>query len=350
MTSRTGAAQMLGYVPILKSKPAEIWAWTNASPTVLSAARVVFEVVPTDTKVPPVTNFVNRLTKNYPAGQVITVDCGLFGQNSRAVTEISYALNQRNVNERPVFRLSDTPAIISQIQQACALHGQGACLRLGSDGEDPDPTVPTQEVFNAITSIGLNVSQIDLIIDFQVVTSVRDITRCVPLALSMLGWANNCGNWRSVTLASGAFIKTVSGLAPNGVSPLDRFDTMLFDRVARSNPVIIPDFGDYGINYPIFGPTPPRAPNPNLRYTDGLRWQVDREPRHLPGNDSFYTICQRLMQAPYWQGANYSAGDTELQQYAQHIGGPGSATSWLSFGESHHFAHVVDRLATLRVP
>ena len=341
---------MLGYVPILKSKPAELWAWTNASPTVLNATRVVFEVVPTDTKTPPVINFVNRLTRNYPVGQVIMVDCDLFGQNSRAVNEISQALIQNGVNERPVFRLSDTSPIISQIRQACTLHGQGACLRLGSDEEDPDPNVSTQDVLNAVGSIGLNTSQVDLIIDFKVVASARDIARCVPLALSMLVWAINCGNWRSVTLASGAFIRTISGLAPNRVSQLDRFDAMLFDRVVQGNPVIVPDFGDYGINYPIFGPTPPHAPNPNLRYTDGLQWQVDREPRNLPGNNSFYTICQRLVQAPYWQGANYSAGDRELQQYAQRIGGPGSATSWLSFGESHHFAHVVDRLATLGVP
>ena len=341
---------MLGYVPILKSKPAEIWAWQNASPTVLNATRVVFEVVPTNTKTSPVNNFVNRLTRNYPDGQVITVDCALFGENSRVVTEISQALIQKGVNERPVFRLSDTSAIISQIRQACTLHGQGACLRLGTDEEDPDPNVSSQDVLNAVGSIGLNTSQVDLIIDFNVVASARDVARCVPLALSMLVWAINYGNWRSVTLASGASLRTVSVLAPNRVSQLDRFDAMLFDRVVQGNPVIVPDFGDYGINYPIFGPTPPRAPNPNLRYTDGFQWQVDREPRHLPGNDSFYTICQRLVQAPYWQGANYSAGDRELDQYAQGIGGPGNATSWLSFGGSHHFAHVVDRLATLGVP
>ena len=341
---------MTSYVPILKSKPAEIWAWTNASPPVLAASRVLFEVVPTETKTSPVINFVNRLTKNYPTGQVITVDCGFFGQNSNAVTEVSQALIQKNVNERPVFRLSDTPAIVAQIRQACNLHGQGACLRLGSDNEDPDPSVSTQDALNAIDSIGLDISQIDLLIDFKVIDSARNVTRCIPLALNMLAWASRCGNWRSVTLSSGAFVRTITGLTPGAASQLPRFDAILFDSVVQSNPAVIPDYGDYGINYPILGPTPPRAPNPNLRYTDGLQWQVDREVRNLPGNNSFYTICQRLVQAPYWRGANYSAGDGELQQYAQGIGGPGSATNWLSFGESHHFAHVVDRLATLGVP
>ena len=341
---------MSKYVPILKSKPAEIWAWTNASPNVLNATRVVFEVVPTETQTSPVVHFVNRLTRNYPTGQVIAVDCGFFGQNSNAVTQVSQALIEKNVNECPVFRMTDTSPITGQIGQACSLHGQGACLRLGSDEEDPDPNIPTQHVLKAIGSIGLSISQIDLIIDFKVVDSARDIARCVPLALDMLNWASKCGNWRSVTLSSGAFVRTISDLPLNAVSQLHRFDAILFDGVVKRNPAIIPDFGDYGINYPIFGPTPPRAPNPNLRYTDGLQWQVCREGRNLPGNNSFYTICQNLVQAQYWRGANYSVGDRELQQYAQGIGGPGSATTWLSLGESHHFAHVVDRLATLGVP
>ena len=281
MLLRVGGIEMLSYVPILKSKPAEIWAWVNASRSVLSATRVVFEVVPTDTKKPSIDNFVDRIARNYPNGQVITVDSGYFGQVSRAVTDLSQALHRSSINERPVFRLSDTSGIISQIRQACILHGQGACLRLGSDEDDPDPNVPTQDVLDKLASIGLNTSQVDLIIDFKVMASRRDISRSVPIAIDMLAWASNCGNWRSITLASGAFVRTVSGFPLNRTSQLDRFDAMFHDRVVQRNPAIIPDFGDYGINFPIFGPTPPRAPNPNLRYTDGLVWQIDREPRNL---------------------------------------------------------------------
>ena len=337
-------------MPILKGKPAEIWAWASASPAVLNAVRVVFELVPTNTVRPPVDNFVNRLTRNFPNGQIVTIDCDLFGPYSRAVTEVSEALMRKGVSERPVFRLSDPPAILNQVRDACALHGEGACLRLGSDYEDPDPNVSASSVLAALGVIGLSTAEVDLIIDFKVVASGRDVSRCLPLALDMLAWASHCGKWRSVTIASGAFVKTVSGFAVSGVTQLDRFDAVLFHRVTQAGPEVVPDFGDYGINYPIFGPSPPRAPNPNLRYTDGLCWRVDREPKTLPGNESFYTICHRLMGAPYWQGGTYSAGDRDLENYARGSAGPGTATNWLSFGESHHFAHVVDRLATLGVP
>jgi len=341
---------MIYYVPILKSKPAEIWAWTNLSMTVLTGSRVLFELVPTDTKTAPAINFINRLTKNYPSGQIITLDCGYFDQGSTVVTDISNELHQRNVTERPVFRLSDSPATLGQIRQACTLHGQGACLRLGSDTQDPDPNVSTQVVANTLASVGLTTSQVDLIIDFKVINSTRDVTRCIPLALSLLAWATNCGTWRSVTLASGAFPRTVSGFPTGLATGLDRFDAIFYTQVTQANPSITPDFGDYSINYPILGPTPPRAPNPNLRYTDVLQWQIEREERTLPGNDSFFTLCQRVVQAGYWAGIGYSTGDAEIERCSRSSGSPGTATNWLSFGGSHHMTHVVDRLATLGAP
>lgn len=340
----------MSYVPILKSKPAEIWAWTNASASVLASSRVLFEVVPTDTINSPIVNFANRLNRNFPNGQIITIDCGYFGQGSSAVLEAAQELYNRNIYERPVFHLDDSTAILQQINQACVLHQQGACLRLGSDNEDPDPSVPVQNVTRIISNIGLNIDQVDLIIDFNVVSSARDVNRCTPLALSMLAWASNCGAWRSVTLASGAFPRSVSGLALGQATQINRFDAMFYIQVSQNNPDIVPDFGDYSINYPVLGPTPPHAPNPNLRYTDGLQWQVERESRILPGNESFFTICQRVVQSPYWSSTAYSAGDTEINRCSGFNGSPGTATNWLSFGGSHHLAHVVDRLANLGVP
>ena len=203
---------------------------------------------------------------------------------------------------------------------------------------------------NCIQSVGIDISKVDLLIDFKVIDSLRDINRCVPLAVNMLALAYNCGAWRSVTISSGAFPRTVSNFLSGRATQVDRYDAMFFNSVIQKNVAILPDFGDYSINYPIFGATPPHAPNPNLRYTDGLHWQVERENRILPGNQSFFTICQRVVQSQYWAGSGYSAGDSEIERCANSIGSPGGATSWLSFGGSHHIAHVVDRLATLGVP
>ena len=172
---------------------------------------------------------------------------------------------------------------------------KGACLRLGSEQQDPDPNVTERQLAGVLGATSLVASGVDLLIDFGEIGSARHVTRCVPLALNMLSWAAANGPWRSVTLASGAFPISISALQSGVITQLQRYDAMFFAQVLGAGPQIQPDYGDYGINYPIIGPSPPRAPKPNLRYTDNLVWQVVREDRMLPGNDSFFTACTRVV-------------------------------------------------------
>jgi Beta protein len=113
---------------------------------------------------------------------------------------------------------------------------------------------------------------------------------------------------------------------------------------------LIPDFGDYGPASPAMPSDIPFAPLPNLRYSAADSWQVYREQKVLPGNESFYTLCQRVVQSNHWCGSGYSWGDGEIDRCSKSIPGPGTATEWRSYGTSHHLAHVVDRLATIGAP
>ncbi len=337
---------MPAYVPILKNKLAEFWAWTHASPAVVNSSRVLFELVPgTDAN-----SFAVRLARDWPPGAVVTVDSTAINHPASAVLQVAQALNQRHVPERPVMRLSDSRHLLAEVAAACALHGQGACLRLGSEAEDPDPNVPTPQVASVLSAANLRSQDVDLLIDFWEVNSPRDVTRCVPLALNMLVWAAANGPWRSVTLASGAFPQSITNLPVGAATPLTRHDADLFAQVVAGGPAIQPDYGDYGINHPFIQPPIPRAPKPNLRYTDDNVWQVYREDRLLPGNESFFTVCARLVASGHWAGAAYSAGDAEIERCSRSVGGPGAATQWLAYGRSHHMAHVVDRLANHGVP
>ncbi|MBT98844.1 MAG: hypothetical protein CL902_09485 [Dehalococcoidia bacterium] len=338
------------YVPILKSKPAEIWAWCNSTPAVTSKSRVLFEVVPSTTKRGPIYDFISRISRNWPTGSVMTVDSRSVNQPSSGVWAIAESLRQRIIPVCPVVRLDDSPQILSEVNAACALHSEGACLRLGSEDRDPDPCVTKSQVDILLQVIGLNTTEIDLLIDFKVIGSERDGARCVPLAISMLQWAAKTGSWRRVTVASGAFPQRISDLSTGMATSVPRFDADFFSQVVSASGNIQPDYGDYGINYPIIGPVIPRSPNPNLRYTEGLVWQVDREAKLLPGNESFFTICERVVQSGYRAGANYSAGDEEIERCSQGIGGAGTATQWLSYGTSHHLATIADRLTNLGAP
>jgi hypothetical protein len=338
------------YMPILKSKLAEFWSWTHSSQAVLANARVLYEIVPTNDVNATITNFVSRLSRGWPTGAVVTVDSSRLSPPNGVVLPLAQALHHRNVAARPVVRLSDSPHVLAEVRAAAALHGKGACLRLGSEEQDPDPTVSAQQLAALLGETALAPTDIDLLIDFWTIASPRDVTRCVPLALTMLTWAAALGPWRSVTLASGAFPQSITRLPLGAVTSLPRYDAQFFGQVAGANPALQPDYGDYGINHPSIQPPVPRGPKPNLRYADGLVWQVHREDTLRPGNESFYTVCENVVRAGYWVGPAYCAGDAEIERCSRNIGGPGTATQWLAFGGSHHIAHVIDRLATLGVP
>jgi hypothetical protein len=341
---------MTTYVPILKSKQAEFWACGKASKAVIKNSRVVFEIVPTDDVNNTISNFATKLSRNWPHQSSVTVDSSHVNRPNGIVLQVAQALQAKNIKERPVFRLDDSAQVLTDIRATCAIHTQGACLRLGSETQDPDPNIPNSKIVAILKKIDLESSDIDLLIDFSVIGNQRDVTRCIPLAILMLNWASNTGPWRSVTIASGACPQSVSNLPLGNTTPLARYDAVFYTQVLSKNPVIIPDFGDYGISYPFIQPPIPRSPKPYIKYTNAQLWQVHREDNILPGNQSFFTVCERIVQSQYWAGINYSAGDTEIERCSRHSGGAGAATQWIAFGTSHHMAHVVDRLATLGAP
>ena len=346
---------MTQYLAILKGKDAEYGAWGTASAAVRAATRVIYEMVPNANLKPPnneVTNFVNRASRQWPTGAMMTVDSGHINRPGVAL-RVATLLRQGQIESIPVAHIGDRPTVLADVAAAAALQGNGACLRVGSVGQVPDPVQAGAGLPGLLGILGLAPNQIDLVIDFAVVSSALAVTGAVQVALAMLTWAVSEGPWRSVAIAAGAFPDAISDANrfPLGqTAPVHRYDAVFFAGVSAGNPAVEPDYGDYGINHPAMPGPAWRGPKPNLRYTVGLDWRVYRDDNVLPGNESFFTLCGRVVQAPHWAGAAYSAGDQEIERCSRGVGSPGRATEWLSYGTSHHMAHVVDRLANLGVP
>jgi hypothetical protein len=348
------------YNPILKAKPGEFTACRNASAAVLAGTRVVMEVVPDKGEDRDLSIFIRYAQAHWPRAEVLTVDTGFLDQSlaisgtaDSAVMWIANRLYDNAVAYRPVMRLDDAPDVLAEVAAAIDLHDNGACLRVGSEEDWPDPDESDALIDEAFSGADLETNSVHLLIDLGAIESQRDIRPALPVATAMLDWADANGPWASVTVASGAFPSSISHL-PNGVaSPIQRLDADLFDAITATGPRTTPDFGDYAVNHPSM-PTPGfnRGPNPSLRYTSGREWQVFRERKALPGNTSFFTVCQQVVTSPYWPaaGAGYSWGDLEVERCAAERGGAGTATQWRAYGTSHHMAHVIDRLASLGEP
>jgi hypothetical protein len=352
------------YVPILKGKPGEFDALRHSDALVLARTRPLFEVVPSEHgRDRDVELFADRLGSAWaqaPQAGVATIDCGALNQTSRvrgsmdsAILWMARMLYDKGVPARPVVRPRDSVAVITEAAAAMRLHGRGVCLRLGDETADPDVATAAARLEPLLRELEAAVDDVHLLIDLWAVTSLRDVNRALPVAEAVTRWAASVGTWASITVASGAFPDSISDLPVNTATNLPRYDAQLWRQLSETPGIpYVPDFGDYAINAPAMPLAVPRGPIPNLRYTFGADWRVFREQRRRPGNQSFFTLCGRVVADAAWprEGTAHCWGDDQIERCSRSAGSPGAASQWRAYGTSHHLATVTRRLASRRVP
>ncbi len=350
---------MATYVAVLKGKPGELTACRAASPAVVAGSRLVFEVVPKYGAERDLSYFVTRMAKGaaplWPASAIPTVDTSYIDQTQQidgtgVVLWTAQQLLKENVSSCPVMRHDDPPGVLADIAAAVQHVGTGVCLRLGSSDDDPTSDIASTLIPQALKAVGVNPADTDLLIDMWTIASKLDRDRAIPSAIAALKWAADYGSFRTVTLLAGAFPDSISNFPKDQATPVFRWDADFYKEVVAKKPAVLPDFGDYGPASAAMPSDISRAPLPNLRYTDQDEWQVYRESKKRPGNESFYTLCDRVVQSKHWLGAGYSWGDREIERCSKSQPGPGTATEWRAYGTSHHLARVVDRLSKTGAP
>ncbi len=346
---------MSGYVPILKGMPGEIVGWANLSPAAGASSSPIFEVVPKYGTLRDLENFSDRIAGSGRQSEM-SVDLGHLDQQSPVgstsqtpVEWLTNVLTARGVSFRPVVRFDDTSAVLRLAGASAATQGTGVVVRWGGYEADPDIGLATTELARVLHDLGAPTSKIHLVIDLFEVADHRTLARATATAIAAVDWAAANGPWGSVTVAGGAFPASVSNLAKSTENRLDRLDAQLW-RFVQAQTSIDFNFGDYGVNHPTLPAGIPRAPLPSLRYTDGGEWIVWRESKVRPGNESFFTVCERIVNLPSYRGAQYSWGDSEIARCARSIPGAGTATQWRSYALSHHAEMVTERLSTLGEP
>lgn len=333
------------YVPVLKGKAGEFYALAHTSPAVRRLIRPVMELVPDDQVRDLLETFCDHAMNYVPDHMVLTVDCGalssarvLEGDVGGPVARVSESLGLRGRPMSPVFRPSDRADVLSEVAQAAAEHGHGACLRVSVPGADAE-TVPDEGHLHALlASVRLEPEEVDLLLDAGPVTgpSRNTLTFRVLDALKALPGRP----WRSVCLASGAFPVNLTGFPRNRATPVVREDARLWRDITERWSGTPLDYGDFGVTHPRMPPRSRGRPDPNMRYTTGSYWQVFVYPKVKSGNDDFFDLSADLVSSPTgpppepappgatnaWRTAP-SAGAT--RRAARHSGAPGPPhTTW----------------------
>jgi len=249
-----------------------------------------------------------------------------------------------------VVRLSDSEEMYSDAART-SKGGVGAAVRLVSEDLDLEPDELNEELARVLAALTLDADETDLIIDVGAIGGDFAVSGGARLIKSLLRDLEHFDEYRSVTVAAGAFPPDMSDVAAWTVGEHPRDDAALYNRI-RSRPLSrMVDFGDYGIAHPQLTTAAPFAPAPQLRYTVADRWLTLRGRLNDPrGNLQFFDICAAMASRPEFVGAALGNADRRIAEGRLGGHGPGNATTWRTIGTQHHIDLVVSRLTNLGEP
>jgi hypothetical protein len=242
----------------------------------------------------------------------------------------------------PVTGLRREDAYQQVVRNAAGRLGTGVCLRI----EDADLTDQLAARIDArLMWLGVPSAHADLVLDYRSVPEqlVRSLATAAGVAIRELPQLDQ---WRTFTLASGGFPKSLGELGRGSEFRIQRSDWNLWQAVSRSLPAGVrrPAFGDYGIAHPDLEDADPRLMNVPvaLRYTTATEFLVlKRGTFRKGGGAAFQKVCQELVSLPDYSGDAFSRGDEYIARTARAETKGGNPEAWRQAGTSHHLTLTV---------
>lgn len=344
------------YVPILKGKRGEFDALGNLTEPTRASVYPLIEVLPS----PEEQDVGADIDKAIAAlrtrwfQEPFMLDLSSFDLDERyeGRTILGYAMGVARGFLRPVavVRLGDSDAVYADAGQAGA-NGIGVAIRLISEDLDVEPEELNEELDRVLAIMELDPAEIDLIVDVGAISGDFAITGGARLIKGVLRDLSHFPDYRSVTVAAGAFPADLSNVAAWTLGEHPRDDAALYNRVRNRPMSRTINFGDYAIAHPLLAAGVPFAPPPQLRYTVSDRWLSLKGKRNDPrGNSQFYDVCATIASHPAFVGAELGEADRRIANGRGGGHGPGNATTWRTIGTQHHVDLVVSRLTILGEP
>ena len=357
------------YVPILKGKKGELDALKHLITGQAERLTPLVELppIPTDweTETPGrsvqdhVSRFPPSLAKAWKERGRVFVDAdSVDGQMTDGRHVIQYVVDEARalgVEAVPVIGLGQTPACLAAVSLLHSSYGCGCCLRLNID----DVSAPTvvADVDDLLRELDLGAGEVDLVVDAESVNGQRVAAVAAVLRVGVTS-VPHVTDWRTFTVAAGAFPQSLSGVDAGTVGRLDRVDWLawLALRGVRAALPRMPTFGDYTIDHPDFFAMDPRKMrvSASIRYTADLEWIIMRgrwlNRRGGIGYQQFPNLARALVALPEFCGAGFSWGDKYLDDCASGAVGTGSLTTWRTVGTNHHLVKATTQIASLGAP
>ncbi len=224
--------------------------------------------------------------------------------------------------------------------------GNGLCLRITESNFNKTLASDLEAI---ISKNGLDVKSVDLVVDFKIV----DEQTSPDLLCRKISLIPHIEEWRTFTVASGAFPPDLSQFEKHNQYEILRLDWALWHRLLN-NLKRRPSFADYTIQHPIYLPRSSASnPSASIRYSLEDHWVVVkgeglRNPKGA-GFRQYPALAQILVnQKNIFKGESFSFGDSYIAEKGKDINtkNTGNPTTWLEAGINHHLTLAARQVAS----
>jgi hypothetical protein len=251
----------------------------------------------------------------------------------------------------PVLRLSHDndakKALATAVQEA----GTGACLRASLVEATSRSFPDAVDDFLAVNRITPDV--VDFILDLDA-PNFEPLHGLAALVENTLLRVPHLAAWRTVTLLGTSFPSTM-GEIDRGLNRVERREWGLYQLVEdrlSSRGVRDVLFGDYAVAHPAVLRMDFRkiGPAASVRYATETEWLIakGRHVRRYP-KEQYRTLCQTIVDAPEYDGVDFSAADAYIAGCADGTESTGSPTTWRWVGTNRHLTKMQRILANQNV-
>lgn len=353
------------YFPILKGKSGDLTGLGHVAATKRANLTPVIEAVSNAADTGDVglletdlDTLASRVAERWGTDERVVLDCFLVGEDMALsnghlpVQVLADRAATHGVQSVPTVRITSPPPVLTATASVAATQGLGACIRIDREDID-DISAVAPAVVAVLAGLSLGPDDVDILLDFADVEP-STVGPFGALAVAIVSSLPHLADWRSVSLASGAFPTNLAGFNNYVPGTIQRSDAALWRAVgSRLSGTRAPSYSDYVVSHPVLADTGGFGPPPQIRYTDAHEWHVLRGPRNHPdGNRIIFQLAAQFI-APSttpFRGAGYSWGDSEIARWAAGTGGPGGGKEWVAVRSSLHITFVTDRLANLGEP
>ncbi len=269
---------------------------------------------------------------------------------AQAVYDLFGNLDSQGCAVVPVITLDEDAETYAAVKSIVATEGRGFVLRLDcEDALEEDPIAFASRIDEVLAACSVSASGCDLVVDAGLVDG--GVAVQATAAATALNAVPHVQRWRSLVTAFSGFPQAgVSAMvATNSVGTIPRTDAAAFSHLVARWSVRDLTFADFGVGVPTYAEAP-WTPIPNIRYAVHGEWIIHRAATKTNPSPQYVQLARDVTSSRYFRGAAFSEGDRYLSDVASGSDGPGNAGSYLRMAMSHHFAVVLDSLATHGAP